>query len=160
MRRPTIALLTALTLTASACVTPGAMGSARYSSYSDAPTASAPTDGPVVLRRNDRKAKSIVNFARDHRAQLDYCRDLERAHNPAFAGTAKIEVTLEDNGYVLRARVTERNWNADGTSVEDCMLTAIRRWDFPDIGPLDEFVHSFEVTLGNEQAQVRAPRDR
>lgn len=160
MRRHTIALLTALSLSATACVVPGAMRPARYSSFSDVPATTAPTDGAIVLRSNGRKSASIVKFVREHRAQLEYCRDLERIHNPAFAGKASIEVTLEENGYVLRARVLQRDWNADGANMEDCMLTAIRRWDFPDSGPLDEFVHAFDVSLGDGQAQVSAPRSR
>ena len=154
MRRSTFALL-ALALSASACTVPGAMRPTRYASF-EAPVSSEVPAAPI-LRHSERHTKSIVKFVKEHRAQLQYCQDLERAANKDFAGSATIEVTHEENGYVLRARVTERSWNADGARIEDCMLTAIRRWDFPDIGPLDEFVHSFTVTLGNGEPAIAEP---
>ena len=152
MRRSTFVLLTIIAAGTTGCVVPQAVRSARFASYGDA--APATHSAPAPLRRSKGQIAGIVEFVRDHRAQLDFCRDLERADNAAFAGTATLEVTLEDNGYVLRAKVTDRAWNADGARMEDCMLTAIRRWDFPDAGPLDEFVHTFRVTLGNGETTV------
>jgi hypothetical protein len=158
MRRSTFALLTILAAAATGCVAPQAARSAMRASFARemTPAPAASIDAAAPLRRSPRHSASIVKFVREHRAQLEYCRDLERATRPDFAGNATVEVTLEDNGYVLRARVRNRSWSADGASMEDCMLTAIRRWDFPDSGPLDEFVHAFSVTFGASEAEIKA----
>ena len=153
MRRSTFVLLTVLAAGTTGCVVPQAVRSARFASFGEASPAAH--SAPAPLRRSKGQIAGIVDFVRDHRAQLEYCRDVERIDNAAFAGAATLEVTLEDNGYVLRAKVTDRAWNADGARMEDCMLTAIRRWDFPDAGPLDEFVHTFRVTLGDGETTVR-----
>jgi hypothetical protein len=156
MRRSTFALLTIIAAATTGCVVPQAARSARFASFGDAAAATDAHAAPAPLRRSKGQINAMVDFVRDHRAQLEYCRDLERATNPAFGGTANLEVTLEDNGYVLRAKVTDRSWNAEGARMEDCMLTAIRRWDFPDSGPLDEFVHSFRVTIGDGDTRVES----
>ena len=156
MRRSTFVLLTIIAAATTGCAVPQAVRSARFASYGEPAATTDAHAAPVALRRTRGQIKSIVGFVRDHRAQLEYCRDLERIENAAFAGTANVEVTLEDNGYVLRARIADRSWNADGARMEDCMLTAIRRWDFPDAGPLDEFVHSFRVTLGDGEMKVES----
>ena len=163
MRRSTFALLTILAAATTGCAVPQAVRSARFASLGQREEAPVVHAAPAPLRRSKGQIKTMTEFVREHRAQLEFCRDLERAENPAFGGTANIEVTLEDNGYVLRARVTDRAWNADGARMEDCMLTAIRRWDFPDAGPLDEFVHAFRVTLGDGAMGVEsldAPTER
>ena len=156
MRRSTFVLLATLAAATTGCVAPQAARTARFAVLGERATASASHAAPAPLRRSKGQIGALVSFVRDHRAQLEYCRDLERAENPAFGGTANIEVTLEDNGYVLRARVADRAWNADGARMEDCMLTAIRRWDFPDAGPLDEFVHSFRLKLGDGAMTVES----
>ena len=155
MRRSTFVLLTTLVAATTGCAVPQAARSAAFAGFGDNSPAPASHAAPVPLRRTKGQIGAIQNFVRDHRAQLQYCRDLERVNNPTFGGSANIEVTLEDNGYVLRAKITDRAWNADGARMEDCMLTAIRRWDFPDAGPLDEFVHTFRVTLGDGDATVQ-----
>lgn len=156
MRRSTFALLAILAAATTGCAVPQAVRSARFATFGDPAAVSASHAAPAPLRRSKGQINDMVGFVRDHRAQLELCRDLERAENPAFGGTASIEVTLEDNGYVLRARIADRAWNADGARMEDCMLTAIRRWDFPDAGPLDEFVHTFRVTLGHGATTVES----
>ena len=156
MRRSTFALLTILAAATTGCAVPQAVRSARFASYGEPAAATDAHAAPAPLRRSKGQINALVSFVSDHRAQLEFCRDLERSETPTFAGTANIEVTLEDNGYVLRARVADRSWNADGARMEDCMLTAIRRWDFPDAGPLDEFVHSFRVTLGDGEMKVES----
>ena len=156
MRRSTFVLLTIIAAATTGCAVPQAVRSARFASFGQPAAATDAHAAPVPLRRTKGQIGALVNFVRDHRAQLEFCRDVERLENPAFGGTANIEVTLEDNGYVLRARVADRAWNADGARMEDCMLTAIRRWDFPDAGPLDEFVHTFRVTLGDGATAVES----
>lgn len=156
MRRSTFALLTILVAATTGCAVPQAVRSAQYAGFGDNTGATASHAAPAPLRRSKGQINAMTGFVRDHRAQLEYCRDVERIDNPAFGGTANVEVTLEDNGYVLRARITDRSWNADGARMEDCMLTAIRRWDFPDSGPLDEFVHAFRVTLGDGDTKVES----
>lgn len=154
MRRSTFVLLATLAAASTGCVVPQAARTARFAVFGEGSTTPAPQAAPAPLRRTKGQIKDMVEFVRDHRAQFEYCRDLERAEDAAFGGTANIEVTLEDNGYVLRARIVDRAWSADGARMEDCMLTAIRRWDFPDAGPLDEFVHAFRVTLGEGATTV------
>ena len=162
MRRSTFATLAILAVAATGCFAPPAARSTPFGGFGDVPRASAPAEptAEVPLRRDSRHAAAIVRFVRDHRAQLEYCRDVERIHNPSFSGKATIEVSLEDNGYVLRARVLDRSWSADGAAMEDCMLTAIRRWDFPDSGPLDEFVHGFTVSFAAGDAEIGALENR
>ena len=87
----------------------------------------------------------VAHSVAQREADLQFCRDQERASNAAFAGTATIEVSLAEDGYVLRARVIEREWNADGAAVEDCMLQNIRRWRFPETETFDKYVHTFAV---------------
>ena len=154
MRRSTFALLTIIAAATTGCAVPQAVRSARFASFGEAPP--AVQSAPEPLRRTKGQIKAITDFVHDHRAQLEFCRDLERLENKAFGGTATLEVTLEDNGYVLRARVADRAWNADGARMDDCMLLASRRWAVPDAGPLDEFVHTFRVTLGDGDMQVES----
>lgn len=156
MRRSTFVLLTILAAATTGCAVPQAVRSARFASLGQREDVPVVHAAPAPLRRTKGQVKSMTEFVREHRAQLEFCRDVERIDDATFGGTASLEVTLEDNGYVLRARIRDRAWSADGARMEDCMLTAIRRWDFPDAGPLDEFVHTFRVTLGDGATTIES----
>lgn len=147
--RTTIALLAVATL--GACATPSA---ARTSQYSSRGTLSTPsvrlTSTPA---RDGRSAARVAKFVRSHYGQLQFCHDAALAQGVAPTGTATVEVTLAEDGYVLRARVTERAWDGDGAGVEECMLTTVRRWVFPKSGTMDQYIHTFGVGFGAERPQ-------
>ena len=157
MQRSMLVILTAFTLTASGCATQ----QARSSSYVRGSVAPASTVSLVSLPgRSGRASADVARFVRSHYGQLQFCHDVALARGVAPSGTATVEVTLAEDGYVLRARVTDRQWSGDGAEVEECMLTTVRRWVFPKSGTMDQYVHSFGVNFGARPQALAAARTR
>jgi hypothetical protein len=156
MRRSHIAMVTVLAATLGACATPQAARSSAYAGRGAvAPSPVRLTSAPA---RSSRSSAAVSNFVRARYTQLQFCHDDARVRGTAPTGNARIEVTLAEDGYVLRARVTERAWNGDGREVEECMLTTVRRWVFPKSGTMDEYVHTFAVSFGDAKAARFASR--
>lgn len=158
MRRSMFVLLATAALTTGGCATGSPAWSANHASSFGA--RSAPATGAhesaAPAPRWSRSADAVARFARANAPTLQYCHDDAALRNTAaVVGSATVEVTLAEDGYVLRARVLDRSWSGDGAAAEDCILANVRRWTFPKSGTFDQYVHSFSVTLqaGTETAR-------
>jgi hypothetical protein len=151
MRFPKLATLASLAFVAAvsgACTTiQGFRPASPFARLSSAPVAAAAPSSESSVRtlRPMGASRSVNGYVNARRDGLDLCRSQERMHTPGFDGTATLEVTLAEDGYVLRARVLESKWTHGGGPIEDCLLTTVRRWRFPQSDTMDQYVHTFDV---------------
>jgi hypothetical protein len=145
MRRPMLVMLASAGLVASGCATSGTALSASHAGFG---TVSAPSGGvsSTPAPRESRSAVAVARFVRANAPTLQQCHDDAALRQAAVVGSATLEVTLAEDGYVLRARVLERSWSGDGAAAEECILSNVRRWTFPRSGTFDQYVHTFTVT--------------
>ena len=156
MRCSMLVTLTVVAITASGCVASDTAGRGQFARYTPALDAAAARTEmslpePII---SDRSVAPVQKFVQTHAPSLQLCYQESAIRNTAVAGTAKLEVTLAEDGYVLRVRVLERAWEGDGSAMEECVLANVRRWKFPETGPFDQYIHSFSVKLGPEQTSV------
>lgn len=144
MRHASVLPLALLALVAGACTLPHAPRTSRLAHGEVAP-ARAVQVTPARPPRSTRTTAAVARFVRAHQRDLQFCQDAARLRGAEAAGTGTVEVTLAEDGYVLRARVTERAWRGDAGALEDCVLGTVRKWVFPASGTLDEYVHTFVV---------------
>jgi hypothetical protein len=159
MRRTILAVFTMLAVTTlGACATSPVAQSSQFASRGKIPVRSVSLT--QVPARSGGSSPEVARFVRAHYRQLQFCHDAALARGVAPTGTATVEVTLAEDGYVLRARVIERAWDGDDAGVEDCMLTTVRRWVFPKSGTMDRYVHTFGVSFGVARPAQTAQRTR
>ena len=155
MRRNIALTFAALTLAMSACIMPAA----RTSQYASVGGTAAPSaDLSSAPELSNRSTAGVARYVNARRDQFQVCRDDALLRGVTMpTGTATIEVTLAEDGYVLRARVTERAWTGEGdaAALEECMLTTVRRWVFPKNGTFDQYIHSFEVKVEESRTARR-----
>lgn len=72
----------------------------------------------------------IAKIIRQHQNEIKYCYESELNKNPSLAGKVAVAFTIDPAGAVADANVTETTLN-NGTA-ENCMLSRIRRWKFPE----------------------------
>lgn len=147
MRPASIAPLALLALATTACMVPQAARTSRFARGEVAP-ARAVQVTPARPARSTRSTASVARFVRAHQRDLQFCQDAARLRGAEAEGTGTVEVTLAEDGYVLRARVTQREWSADARAMEECVLGTVRKWVFPASDTLDEYVHTFAVDFG------------
>lgn len=71
----------------------------------------------------------IARVIKQHQNEIKYCFEVELQKNPALAGKVAVNFIIEGTGAVSEASVTETSLGNANT--EQCMLTKIKRWKFP-----------------------------
>lgn len=71
----------------------------------------------------------IERVIRQHQSEIKYCYEIELNQHPDLAGKVGVAFTIDGSGAVSEASVSETTLH-DGTT-EQCMLSKIRRWKFP-----------------------------
>lgn len=144
MRHASLVPLALVALAVSACAIPQGARTSRFSHGEVAPVRAVQVT-PERPARSTRSTAAVARFVRAHQRDLQFCRDEARLRGAEVTGAATVEVTLAEDGYVLRARVTQREWSADARAMEECVLGTVRKWVFPESDTLDEYVHAFAV---------------
>ncbi|MCY1042003.1 TonB family protein [Corallococcus sp. bb12-1] len=72
----------------------------------------------------------IAKVIRRHQNEIKYCYESELNKNPALAGKVAVAFTIDPAGAVADANVAETTLGS--TPAENCMLSRIRRWKFPE----------------------------
>lgn len=72
----------------------------------------------------------IAKIIRSHQNEIKYCYETELNKNPNLQGKVAVAFTIDPAGAVSEANVTETTLN--NSSAEQCMLSRIRRWKFPE----------------------------
>jgi TonB family protein len=72
----------------------------------------------------------IAKVIRRHQNEIKYCYESELNKNPSLAGKVAVAFTIDPTGAVAEANVTESTLN--NSTAENCMLSRIRRWKFPE----------------------------
>jgi TonB family protein len=72
----------------------------------------------------------IAKVIRRHQNEIKYCYESELNKNPSLAGKVAVAFTIDPTGAVSEATVTETTLN--NSTAENCMLSRIRRWKFPE----------------------------
>jgi len=73
----------------------------------------------------------IYKVVKSHEREIQYCYEQELNARPDLAGKVAVVWTIGPDGGVTDASVTETSLGAD--RAEQCMLTKIRRWKFPEV---------------------------
>jgi TonB family protein len=72
----------------------------------------------------------IAKIIRDHQNEIKYCYEVELQRNPSLFGKVAVLFTIDGSGSVSQASVAESSLG--NSSAEQCMLSRIRRWKFPE----------------------------
>ena len=72
----------------------------------------------------------IAKIIRQHQNEIKYCYESELNKNPSLAGKVAVAFTIDPTGAVADASVTETTLG--NSTAENCMLSRIRRWKFPE----------------------------
>ena len=72
----------------------------------------------------------IMKVIKRHQNEIKFCYEQEAQKNPDLAGKVAVGFTIDPTGTVADANVTETTLN--NGNAENCMLSRIRRWKFPE----------------------------
>lgn len=72
----------------------------------------------------------IAKVIRRHQNEIKYCYESELNKNPSLAGKVAVAFTIDPAGAVADASVSESTLGS--SPAEQCMLSRIRRWKFPE----------------------------
>jgi TonB family protein len=72
----------------------------------------------------------IAKVIRRHQGEIKYCYESELNKDPSLAGKVAVAFTIDPTGAVSDATVSETTLN--NAKAEQCMLSRIRRWKFPE----------------------------
>ncbi|MCE9671441.1 TonB family protein [Myxococcus stipitatus] len=72
----------------------------------------------------------IAKVIRRHQGEIKYCYESELNKDPSLAGKVAVAFTIDPTGAVADANVSETTLN--NSRAEQCMLSRIRRWKFPE----------------------------
>lgn len=72
----------------------------------------------------------IAKVIRRHQNEIKYCYESELNKNPSLAGKVAVAFTIDPAGAVADANVAETTLGS--TPAENCMISRIRRWKFPE----------------------------
>jgi hypothetical protein len=72
----------------------------------------------------------IAKVIRDHQREIKYCYEAELNKTPDLAGKVAAMFIIGPDGTVQDANVAETTLN--NSSAENCMMTRIKRWKFPE----------------------------
>lgn len=88
-----------------------------------------PIGGPIEM--GDGLPRDLVaKVIRAHFNEIKYCYERELQHTQGLAGKAAVFFVIGPSGEVLEARISEST--LDNPSVEECMLSRVRRWKFAE----------------------------
>lgn len=88
-----------------------------------------PIGGPIEM--GDGLPRDLVaKVIRAHFNEIKYCYERELQHTEGLAGKVGVFFVIGPSGEVLEARVSEST--LDNPSVEECMLSRVRRWKFAE----------------------------
>jgi hypothetical protein len=73
----------------------------------------------------------IFKVVKSHQREIQYCYESELNTQPELAGKVAVQWTIGPDGAVPDAAVTETTLGS--SRAQDCMLTKIRRWKFPEV---------------------------
>lgn len=71
----------------------------------------------------------IERVIKQHQSEIKYCYEIELNQRPELAGKVAVAFTIDGGGAVSDASVSETTLR--DTNTEQCMLSKIRRWRFP-----------------------------
>lgn len=72
----------------------------------------------------------IAKVIRRHQNEIKYCYEQELNKDPNLAGKVAVQFTIDPTGSVADASTAETTLN--NATTENCMLSRIRRWKFPE----------------------------
>lgn len=88
-----------------------------------------PVGGPIEM--GDGLPRDLVaKVIRAHFNEIKFCYERELQHTQGLAGKVGVFFVIGPTGEVLEARVSEST--LDNPSVEECMLSRVRRWKFAE----------------------------
>jgi TonB family protein len=88
-----------------------------------------PESGPINI--SDGLPRDLVaKVIRAHFNEIKFCYERELQHTEGLAGKVGVFFVIGPLGEVLEARVAEST--LDNPTVEECMLSRVRRWKFPE----------------------------
>lgn len=99
---------------------------------------------PVVRGTIDREI--VRRIIRRHLNEVRYCYEQELARAPGLAGRIAVQFTIAPSGQVVASVL--QNSTMSNVRVENCIVQAVRRWEFPRIesGGLAIVSHWFLLT--------------
>jgi TonB family protein len=71
----------------------------------------------------------IRRIIRFHINEVKFCYERQLARNPALGGRVVVKFTIDETGRVVSSSLGETTMNS--APVETCVVTAVRRWEFP-----------------------------
>lgn len=74
--------------------------------------------------------EEIARVIRAHQSEIKYCYEAELQKTPDLSGKVAVMFIIGGDGTVNEANVSETSLN--NSSAEQCMLTRIKRWKFPE----------------------------
>src|SRR5262249_10246024 len=74
--------------------------------------------------------EGIPKIIRSHQSEIKYCYEVELQKNPSLFGKVAVLFIIDAAGSVSEANVSESS--LDNSNAEQCMLSRIRRWKFPE----------------------------
>lgn len=72
----------------------------------------------------------VLKVVRKHQSEIRYCYESELNKNPSLGGKVTVAWTIGSSGKVEFADIAESGLN--NADVESCIVSRIRRWDFPE----------------------------
>ena len=85
--------------------------------------------GRPVVRHGSLDREIIQRVVRRHTSELKFCYEMKLTAQPKLSGRLMVEFTIGPSGQVLAAVLVYSSMA--NTQVENCVLQAVRRWDFP-----------------------------
>jgi len=83
----------------------------------------------VVTVRGSLDKEIIRRIVRQHMNEVKFCYDQELARKPALAGRISVQFAISPVGQVIAS--TLQSTSMDDARVENCVVSAVRRWEFP-----------------------------
>ena len=84
----------------------------------------------VALVKGALDKEIIRRVIRRHANEVKFCYERELLRNPELFGRLMVQFTISGQGSVLAAALQTSTIN--NTTVEQCVVAAVRRWEFPE----------------------------
>jgi ribosome-binding factor A len=83
----------------------------------------------VASVRGTLDKEIIRRIVRQHMNEVKFCYDQELVRRPTLAGRISVQFAISPVGHVLTSVM--QSTTMDDARVENCVVNAVRRWDFP-----------------------------
>jgi hypothetical protein len=83
----------------------------------------------VLTVRGSLDKEIIRRVVHQHMNEIKFCYDQELASKPTLAGRISVQFAISPVGQVITSVM--QSTSMDDTRVENCVVNAIRRWEFP-----------------------------